>query len=139
MHNELSFGQIISQFEAAINWETKFKLLIQLANHLKRLDETYKTNDNLLHGCESPVWITINIENLTNKIIFQADSDSKIMRGILFLIQTYVREQDIKNLSNCNIKEIFKKLGLINNLSANRKTGIETIERMIKDFIIQLN
>ena len=81
--NELQ-DEIIEEFNGFDDWMDKYQLLIDLGNEQEELDAKYKTDDNLIDGCQSRVWLQADL--VDGKIIFQAESDALIVKGIISLL-----------------------------------------------------
>ena len=87
---------VISEFEDFTDWMDKYQMLIDLGNELEPLEEQYKNEQNLIDGCQSRVWL--QCDNVDGKLIFTADSDALITKGIIALL--------IRVLSNHTPQEI---------------------------------
>ena len=81
--NELQ-DQVIEEFADFEDWMDKYALLIDLGNSLAPLEEKYKTESNLIEGCQSRVWL--QADYIDGKIIFQGESDAVIVKGIVSLL-----------------------------------------------------
>ena len=81
--NEIQ-DNVIEEFSAFDDWMDKYALLIDLGNSLPPLDEKYKTESNLIEGCQSRVWLQADYKD--GKILFQGDSDAVIVKGIVSLL-----------------------------------------------------
>ena len=81
--NELQ-DEVINEFSDFDDWMDKYQLLIDLGNEQEPLDEKYKTEQNLIDGCQSRVWLQADWAE--GKIIFQAESDALIVKGIIALL-----------------------------------------------------
>ena len=81
--NELQ-DNVIEEFSVFDDWMDKYALLIDLGNSLPPLDEKYKTESNLIEGCQSRVWF--QADYVDGKIIFQGESDAVIVKGIVSLL-----------------------------------------------------
>lgn len=113
--------EIIEEFSLFDDWMDKYQLIIDLGNKLSPLEEIYKTSDNLIEGCQSSVWL--HAEYIDGKVIFSADSDAIITKGLISLL--------IKVLSNHTPEEIISsqlyfidKIGLTEHLSPTRSNGL---------------
>ena len=76
--------EVIAEFNDFDDWMDRYQLLIDLGNEQEPLDERYKTEQNLIEGCQSRVWL--QADNVDGKIIFQAESDALIVKGIISLL-----------------------------------------------------
>lgn len=129
MHNETptSILEIKNRFQAAKSWEAAYKLLVSMSHYLPNLESSLKIESNMLEGCESNVWLVAQIDINHQTIHLQADSDSKILRGILFIVTVYLRSTPLSEFNEDSFSQLFSQLGIFNSLSASRKTGIGAI------------
>lgn len=81
--NEIQ-DEIIEEFNVFDDWMDKYSLIIDMGNNLTPLDEQYKTNQNLIEGCQSRVWITAQMKD--GKVHFEGESDAIIVKGIVSLL-----------------------------------------------------
>ncbi|MDR1884018.1 MAG: SufE family protein [Prevotella sp.] len=121
--------EIIKEFSLFDDWMDRYALLIELGNSLDKLDDKYKTEDNLIAGCLSRVWLRAGY--LDGKVVFQAESDAVIVKGIIALL--------IKTLSNRTPDEIIntdlyfiEKTGLKENLSPTRSNGLASMIKQMR-------
>ena len=129
--NEIQ-DQIINTFSILPGRFEQYNYLVDCACKLEPLDEVYKTESYALSGCESQVWIYE--ENKQGRILFKADSDSILIRGILFLLLKVLNGQSKENIINADLY-FLKQTGLSVNLSPARKLGIDTIVKEMKSRI----
>jgi cysteine desulfuration protein SufE len=120
---------IIDEFSLFDDWMDKYNLLIDLGKELPVIDPKFKVKDFLIEGCQSKVWLHPDFDG--RMIIFTADSDAIITRGIVALL--------IKVLSNRTPEEIIssdlyfiEKIGLRQNLSPTRSNGLLSMVRQMK-------
>ena len=76
--------EVIAEFNDFDDWMDRYQLLIDLGNEQEPLDDKYKTEQNLIEGCQSRVWLQADEEN--GRIVFQAESDALIVKGIISLL-----------------------------------------------------
>ncbi len=126
--NELQ-NEVIEEFSDFSDWMDKYQLLIDLGNELAPLDNRYKTEDNLIDGCQSRVWLQADYED--GLIRFTADSDALIVKGIIALI--------IRVLSGHTPDEILEselyfidEIGLKENLSPTRSNGLLAMVKQMR-------
>ncbi len=112
--------------------QEKYLYLVELAQHLPNFGINIKNSKNLIDSCTSKVWLKIEIIN--QKINFQAESDSLLIRGILYLIYLQLQNLDIKKY-NFSILKCIKNNQTIKNLTIARKSGLKAIFDKIKDKI----
>lgn len=128
--------KIIAEFAKYEDWEERYKRIIALGKELEELPEAYKTEENRIKGCQSQVWLHAELQN--GQIIYRADSDATIVRGLAALLVSvfsYQTPQDIMEASTDFLKEI----GLINNLSQSRANGLGSMIRQFKNYAVAFN
>lgn len=120
--------EIIEEFSLFDDWMDRYALLIDLGNSLEDLDTKYKVEDNLIVGCQSRVWL--HAEMQADKLVFQAESDAVIVKGIIALL--------LKVLSNRTPDEILgtdlyfiDRIGLKEHLSPTRSNGLVSMIKQI--------
>ncbi|MCG6912402.1 SufE family protein [bacterium BMS3Abin03] len=123
-----SQDQIIEELLPLNDWFEKYEYLISLGKALKPLDEEFKTEDNLIKGCQSKVWL--RAEKKDNKIYLAADSDTLITKGIIALLLRVLNNQSPEDIINCNLYFV-EKIGLSTNLSPARANGVVSIIKQI--------
>mgnify|MGYP001164076209 FL=1 len=121
--------EIISDFNLFSDWTQKYEYLIDLGKELKVLDAKYKTEENLIKGCQSNVWLIAKKEK--NNIAFTADSDAIMTKGIIALLIKILSNQTAKDITNCDLFFI-KKIGLSEHLSATRANGLLSMIKQMK-------
>lgn len=121
--------KIVKEFEEYTDWEDKYRRIIDLGRQLPPIDERFRTDENKLSGCQSQVWINAKLEN--GKIIFEADSDAAIVKGLVALvIRVYSNHTPDEILSSP--PEFVKKIGIDNHLSPTRKNGLGAMMKQIQ-------
>jgi len=124
---------IVKEFEQFTDWEEKYTRVIELGRKMPALDETFKTEKYKLSGCQSQVWINAKLEN--GKIIFEADSDAAIVKGLIaLLVNVYSNQTPDEILSNP--PEFVKKIGIDSHLSPTRKNGLGAMMKQIQMYAV---
>ncbi|HJA87143.1 MAG TPA: SufE family protein [Candidatus Parabacteroides intestinavium] len=118
--NELQ-DNVIEEFSAFDDWMDKYALLIDLGNSLAPLDEKYKTESNLIEGCQSRVWL--QADHKDGKIIFQGDSDAVIVKGIVSLLIGVLSDHTPQEILDADLYFI-ERIGLKEHLSPTRSNGL---------------
>jgi len=133
--NEIQ-DSIIEEFSLFDDWLDKYNYIIEIAKDLPEIAQEFKTNDNLITGCQSKVWLNAELEN--NKIRFTADSDAIITKGIISLL---VKVYDNRTPQEIMDSEIYfiKKIGLEENLSPTRANGLLSMMKKIKLYALAYN
>lgn len=121
--------EVVEEFSAFDDWMDKYALLIELGNSLPPLDERYKTESNLIEGCQSRVWLHADYDD--GRVSFQAESDAVIVKGIVSLL--------IKVLSGHTPQEILyahlyfiEQIGLTEHLSPTRSNGLLAMVKQMR-------
>ena len=109
--------EIIENFNVFDNWVEKYEYLIDLGKELPKIDDEQMVDSNLIKGCQSRVWL--NATKLNGKIIFTADSDAIMTKGIIALLINVLSNQSADDISNSDLYFI-NKIGLNEQLSATR-------------------
>lgn len=120
---------IIEEFSAFEDWMDKYDLLISLGKDLPAIDPKYKTNDFLIEGCQSRVWLHPDFDG--EKISFTADSDAIITKGIVALLIRVMSEKAPDEIIGADLYFI-DRIGLRQNLSPTRSNGLLAMVRQIK-------
>ena len=121
--------EIITEFSAFEDWMDKYEYLIELGKNLETFDEQYRTNQNLIDGCQSQVWL--NAEFIDGKLHFTADSDAIITKGIVSLLIRIFTNQNPDNILNTNLYFI-EKTGLQQHLSPTRSNGLMSMVKQMR-------
>ena len=133
--NEIQ-DQIIEEFSIFTDWLDKYNYIIELAKDIPEIDEKYKTDNNLINGCQSKVWLTAELIN--DKIHYTADSNAIITKGIIALLLRVFNDREPKELLDFDLYFI-DKIGLEQNLSPTRANGLLSMVKQIKLYAIAFN
>ena len=126
--NELQDG-VIEEFSEFTDWMDKYQMLIDLGNELEPLDEQYKTESNLIDGCQSRVWLQCDEKD--GRLIFTADSDALIVKGIIALLIRVVSNHTPKEIIDAELYFI-DRIGLREHLSPTRANGLLAMTKQMK-------
>lgn len=128
--------EIIGEFSMFENWEDKYEYLIDLGKSLPLIDPALKTNDKIIKGCQSQVWL--NSELTDGKIVFTADSDAIITKGMVALMVRVLSNQKPADIVKAELRFV-DEIGLKEHLSATRANGlVSMINQMKKEAILQI-
>uniref|UniRef100_UPI004025F31E SufE family protein n=1 Tax=Prevotella sp. TaxID=59823 RepID=UPI004025F31E len=130
--NELQ-DEVVEEFSDFDDWMDKYQMLIDLGNELKPLDEKYKTEQNLIDGCQSRVWLQCDL--VDGKLVFTADSDALIVKGIIALLIQVISGHTPKEILNADLYFI-DKIGLRDHLSPTRSNGLLAMVKQIKAYAV---
>ncbi len=120
---------IIRDFEMFDDWTSKYEYIIDLGKELKPLDEAYKTEENLVRGCQSRVWLHAYMND--GKLYFEADSDAIITKGLVGLMVRVLSGHPPKDIQQADLYFI-SNIGLREHLSPNRSNGLVSMVQNMK-------
>jgi cysteine desulfuration protein SufE len=130
MRIEAIANEIVEEFELfGDDWDAKYEHLIDLGKSLPLIDAQCKTDDRLIKGCQSRVWLHSELNS--DKIIFTADSDAIITKGIVALLIRVISGHTTDEIINAPLGFI-NKIGLIEHLSPNRSNGLVSMIKQMK-------
>ena len=124
---------VIEEFSEIDDWMDKYQMLIDLGNELDVLKEQYKTQENLIEGCQSRVWIQCDHQD--GKLLFTADSDALIVKGIIALLLQVLSGHTPKEILQCDLYFI-DRIGLREHLSPTRSNGLLAMIKRIKAYAL---
>lgn len=121
--------QIIKEFQALSDWTERYKHIIEQGRKLEPLEDKYKIEENLVRGCQSQVWLHTHLED--GKVIFEADSDAAITKGLVALMVRFYSGQDPDTILNTD-PVFIKKIGMEQHLSPTRSNGLASMVKQMK-------
>ncbi len=121
--------QIITEFSYFDDWMDKYNYLIELGRSCPVIDEKYKTKSYLINGCQSRVWLHAGLDD--GKLVFTADSDAVITKGIVNLLIRVFNQQAPADIVSADISFI-DKIGLKEHLSPTRSNGLMAMLKQMK-------
>ena len=133
--NEIQ-DEVIEEFSSFTDWMDKYQLLIDLGNELEPLDEKYKTESNLIDGCQSRVWLQADL--IDGKMVLQAESDALIVKGIVALLIRVLSGHSPQEVLNADLYFI-EQIGLKEHLSPTRSNGLLAMLKQIKMYALVFN
>lgn len=125
--------EVIEEFEGFTDWMDKYQMLIDLGNDLEPLDAKYKTEQNLIDGCQSRVWLQADYKD--GLLYFTADSDALITKGIIALLIEVLSAQTPKDIADADLYFI-DRIGLRDHLSPTRSNGLLAMVKQIKMYAV---
>ncbi len=125
--------EIIDDFAFLDDWEQKYEYIIDLGKELKGLSEDKKTDDNLIRGCQSKVWIDASFRD--GKLYFEADSDGILPKGIVSMLVSIYSGHSTKEIIDSDF-DFIGKIGLQEFLSPSRANGLMAMTRQIKFYAV---
>ena len=130
--NEIQ-DEIIEEFSGLDDWMDKYQLLIDLGNELTPLDERYKTEQNLIDGCQSRMWLQADLVN--GLIHFTAESDALIVKGIVSLLIRVLSDHTPQEILDADLYFI-EEIGLKEHLSPTRSNGLVAMVKQIRAYAL---
>lgn len=125
--------EIIDEFSMFDDWEERYQYMIDLGKTLPLIDDSYKTDDNLIKGCQSKVWVHAKMEN--DKVAFTADSDAIITKGIIAILIRVFSNQHPQDIIDADT-DFIDKIGLKEHLSPTRANGLVSMIKQLKLYAI---
>jgi len=123
-------NEIVEEFELfGDDWEGKYEHLIDLGKNLPLIEMQYKTDDRLIKGCQSKVWLYSELN--AEKVVFTGDSDAIITKGIVALLIRVLSVHTADEIINAPL-EFINEIGLIEHLSPNRSNGLVSMIKQMK-------
>ena len=130
--NELQ-DEVVAEFSDFDDWKDRNQLLIEWGNEQEPLDEKYKTEQNLIEGCQSRVWL--QADEVDGKIIFKAESDALIVKGIIALLIKVVSGHTPDEILNSELYFI-DRIGLKDHLSPTRSNGLLSMVKQMRMYAL---
>lgn len=126
-------AEVIDEFSMFGDWTEKYEYLIDLGRSLPLIDESLKTDDNLIKGCQSRVWMDASLDN--GKVHFRADSDAQIPKGIVSLLVRVLSDESPEEIVETQLSFI-DKIGLQEHLSPTRANGLVSMVKQMKMYAL---
>ena len=125
--------EIVDEFSLFDDWMQRYEYIIDLGKSLPLIDEQYKTEDNIIKGCQSKVWL--HAEVIGKKVVFTADSDAILTKGIIaILIRTFSNQKAV-DILEANT-DFIDEIGLKEHLSPTRANGLVSMIKKIKMYAL---
>ncbi len=128
--NEIQ-DEIIEEFELFDDWEGKYEYIIDLGKKLPKLSDEFKTEDNIIKGCQSVVWLHAYKQD--GKIHFEADSEAIIVKGLVSMLVKVMTNHTPEEIANADLYFI-DKVGLASHLAQTRSNGLASMVKQMKAY-----
>ena len=125
--------EIIDEFSMFEDWEERYQYMIDLGKTLPLINDQFKTDEYIIKGCQSKVWIHAEMKD--GKILFTADSDAIITKGIIAILIRVFSNQSPQDIISANM-DFIDKIGLKEHLSPTRANGLVSMIKQIKMYAI---
>ena len=129
--NTITADDIIDTLSFFDGWEERYKYIIDMGKEIPSMDPGAKCDENLIRGCQSQVWIQHEVND--DKLIFTADSDAFIVKGLLAVVLAAYNNKTPAEISAFDVEHYFAQLGLIKHLSPTRGNGMKAMVKRIQD------
>lgn len=126
-------NDIIDEFSMFDDWMQRYEYMIELGKSLPLIDDQFKTDDNIIKGCQSKVWVHADMND--NNVVFTADSDAIITKGIIAILIRVFSNQTPKDIIDADTNFI-DEIGLKEHLSPTRANGLVSMIKQIKMYAI---
>jgi cysteine desulfuration protein SufE len=126
-----TLDELAESFSFFNDWEDRYRYLIDLGQRLDPMDEALKTDDTLVRGCTSRVWL-IAQKGPDGRYRFTADSDAQIVRGLVYVLMIAYQGKNAAEIAAVDIEKAFEDLGLSGHLSPSRRNGFFAMVQRIK-------
>ena len=128
----MDIEELIENFSFFENWEEKYQYVIDLGRKLEPLDDSFKTDEWKVTGCQSQVWLVPHYAG--GKLSFNGDSDAILVRGIIAIVLLIYNDKTPKEIKSIDVMKIFAKLGLEENLTPSRRNGMMSMVAKIREY-----
>ena len=128
----MDINELIDNFSFFESWEEKYQYVIDLGRSLETLDDCFKTETWKVQGCQSQVWLVPEFKD--GKIHFKGDSDAILVKGIIAIVLLIYNDKSPQEIKSVDVKEIFVKLGLEENLTPSRRNGMMSMVAKIREY-----
>ena len=126
--------EIIEEFEGLTDWMDRYAYIIELGGQLPEIPESYKPPENLIEGCQSRVWIHAEL-NGDGEVVFEADSDAMIVKGIVALLLRVLSSQKPEDILDSELYFI-DSIGLKEHLSPTRSNGLVAMVKQMRMYAL---
>ncbi len=127
-----SLEEIIDEFDFLNDSEDQIEYLIDLGLDLPAIDQSLKTEQFLVHGCQSNVWLDVEFTGNPAVMLVKAESDAMIVNGLVALLMAIFNGKTAEEALEIDVRKIFDRLGLDRHLSPQRKNGLNGMVQRIK-------
>lgn len=128
--------EIVDEFSMFEDWMQRYEYIIDLGKSMPLIDEQFKTEDNIIKGCQSKVWV--HAEQQGEKVVFTSDSDAILTKGIIAILIRAFSNQKAADILEANT-DFIDKIGLKEHLSPTRANGLVSMVKKIKMYALGFN
>ncbi len=124
---------LIADFELFDDWEGKYEYIIDLGKELPKLDSQFKTEDNIIKGCQSLVWLHASMKD--GLVHFEADSDAIIVRGLVSMLVKVLSDHTPEEIAQADLY-FLQKIGLHKHLAQTRSNGLASMVKQMRAYAL---
>jgi cysteine desulfuration protein SufE len=129
--SKATIDEIVENFAFFDDWEDRYRYVIDLGRELQPLPDGLKTEANIVHGCQSQVWIAHEL--VEGRLHFRLDSDALIVRGLIAILLAAFDGHTPEEILRYDVDGLFERLDLLRHLSPTRGNGLAALVRRIRD------
>lgn len=131
--SRIRLDEIRDSFAFFDSWEDRYRFVIDLGKELPSLDDVHKTEQNLVRGCQSQVWLVARYEPATGLMHLELDSDAHIVRGLIAIVLAAYDGRTPREIREFDIEGLFEELDLLKHLSPTRGNGLRAMVGRIRE------
>lgn len=124
---------LIEEFELFDDWEDKYEYIIDLGKKLPPLAEAHKTDDNIIKGCQSRVWLNAKMEH--ESLVFEADSEAIIVKGLVNMLVKVLSGHSPQEIAKADLY-FMQRIGLQQHLAQTRSNGLASMVKQMKNYAL---
>jgi cysteine desulfuration protein SufE len=132
VHETVSVDDIRAAFELFDSWEDKYRFVIELGRDLPDMDPAWKTEQTLVRGCQSQVWLVAEQDG-SGVMRLHLDSDAHIVRGLIAIVLAAYQQRTPREILDFDIEGLFESLDLLKHLSPTRGNGLRAMVNRIRE------
>jgi len=133
----LNKQKLLANFNRCLNWEEKYRYIIELGMQLPTLTQEQRQPQNLIAGCYSQVWISVALTK-ENQVLFTGDSDAAIVKGLMAIVFILYQNLLPQQIIELDIRSFFSELALSQHLTSRRSQGLESMVHAIYNAVVHL-
>ncbi|MBQ4845591.1 SufE family protein [Pseudoalteromonas sp. MMG005] len=133
----MNYQEIQNQLKKTQSWQQCYREIMLFGKQLPVIPDCLKNDDALIQGCESKVWLHIDLDESRGTILLIGDSDTRIVKGLFAIISSMYNDITLTEAKNIDAYAEFESLGLIKHLSPSRGNGIQAIIKAIQEKLSQ--
>lgn len=127
--------ELFETFEELEEWDERYDFIIDLGRELPALPEELQTEENIVKGCMSTVWVVTDVEEIegdAEQLLIKADSDSIIVKGLIVLLLAFYNGMSPQQVADADVESYLGKLGLNQHLSPQRRNGLFSMVKRLR-------